>query len=98
MLYMCIFIPNFLVQALMAAKPDLQKKAVAIVEGKPPLLRVVAVNQRAAALGVNIGSAKMQAEIAGAHVLLRAPEFEEAAHTLLVAVARNFSPRIEDRA
>ena len=41
--FACIYVPNFPVAAALRAEPELQARAVAILEGKPPLEKIVAV-------------------------------------------------------
>ncbi len=98
MLYAGIFVPDFSLQALFAAKPKLRTVAVAIVDGESPLLRVVAANDRALQAGIVPGVLKAQAEIAGAFAVVRSPQVEQEAHDSLVACANDTSPRIQDRA
>jgi protein ImuB len=98
MLFASVFIPDFPLQALFARKPELRTEAVALIDGKPPLLKVMAVNEKARKAGVEVGLMKAQAEMAGANVILRSPEFERLAHASLVACAHNFSPRVQDKA
>ena len=45
-MFACIFVPNFPVAAVFRAEPELRAQAVAIFEGKPPLEKVFAVNER----------------------------------------------------
>jgi protein ImuB len=98
MLFASIFVPSFPLQALFAAKPELRTEAIALIEGKPPLLKVMAANKKASKAGVEIGLMKAQAEMAGVHVILRSPEVEQFAHASLLACAQNFSPRVQDKA
>ncbi|MGZ4818320.1 MAG: DNA polymerase Y family protein [Terriglobales bacterium] len=60
--FAAIYIPDFPVEAILRAEPELRERAVAVVEGTPPLVRVVAVNERAAQAGVEPGMTKLQAE------------------------------------
>src|SRR6266852_3321682 len=98
MLFASVFIPDFPLQALFAAKPELRREAIALIDGKPPLLKVMAANEKARKAGVEIGLMKAQAEMAGANVILRSPELEQSAHASLLACAQNFSPRVQDKA
>src|SRR5436189_124136 len=47
-MYASIYIPDFPLEAVVRNEPDLRSLAVAIVEGAPPLCRVVAMNPDAA--------------------------------------------------
>ncbi len=60
--FAAIYIPDFPVEAMVRAEPELREQAVAVVEGTPPLVHVVAVNERAAQAGVEPGMTRLQAE------------------------------------
>lgn len=92
-----IFVPDFSLQALFAERPELRTKAIALVDGTPPLLRVVAANENACKAGVEVGQMKAQAEAVGVQVVLRSPELETAIHISVLASARKFSPRVQDK-
>src|SRR5271165_3629212 len=62
-MFACIYIPDFPVAALVRAEPSLRDRAVAVLEGKPPQVRVVALNEKARLLGIEIGMTKLQAAI-----------------------------------
>ena len=46
-MFACIYIPDFPVEAIVRVEPWLREQAVAVLEGKPPLVRVVALNEKA---------------------------------------------------
>jgi protein ImuB len=96
-MFASIFVPDFSLQALFAQRPELRTQAIALIDGSPPLLRVVAANEYASKAGVEIGLMKAQAEAVGVQVILRSPELEEVVHALLIACARKFSPRVQDK-
>lgn len=98
MLFAGIFVPDFPLQAVFAANPKLRTTAVAIVDGEPPLLRVIAVNDLAAEAGIRPGVLKGQVEMAGVLAIVRSAEIERTAHHALLACANHTSPRIQDRA
>ena len=98
MRFASIFVPDFSLQALFMKKPELQTKAIALIDGIPPILRVMAANEQAQKAGVEVGLLKAQAEAVGVDVVQRSVELEEAAHVLLLACARAFSPRVQDKA
>jgi protein ImuB len=98
MLFASIFVPNFSLQALFAARPETRNQAVALVDGNPPVIKVVAANEKARKAGVEIGLMKAQAEMAGVHVILRSHELEQSVHASLLACAYTFSPRVQDKA
>ena len=62
-MFACIYVPDFPVEAIVRAEPLLRERAVAVLEGKPPLVRVVALNEKARLLGMEIGMTKLQAEV-----------------------------------
>jgi protein ImuB len=98
-MFCCIYVPNFLVAAALRAEPELQARAVAIVEGKPPLEKIIAVNEKAGCLGIAPGMTKAQAELCAELTLrLRSRQQESAAHAALLDCARSFSPCVEDTA
>src|SRR5438552_1224979 len=95
--FACIFVPNFPVGAILRAEPDLRSKAVAVLEGKPPLENVLAVNREARGSGICEGMTKLQAELCHGVALRDRSELQEiAAHQALLDCAQSFSPRVED--
>ncbi|HEX9121072.1 MAG TPA: hypothetical protein VF840_11085 [Terriglobales bacterium] len=62
MSFAAIYVPDFPVEAMVRAEPELREQTVAVVEGTPPLVHVVAVNERAARAGVEPGMTRLQAE------------------------------------
>src|SRR5271157_2695062 len=112
-MFACIYIPDFPVEAIVRAEPLLREHAVAVLDGKPPLTRVVAVNEKARLLGMETGMTKLQAAVFAVQAAVpqsgtthgdravlrqRSPEQETAAHAALLDVAHAFSPRVEDAA
>jgi len=97
MLFACIFVPDFAVEAVVRAEPELRTEAVAILDGTPPLMRVVAANEAARTAGIDIGMARMQAEskVTGLALRRRSRVLENAAHAALFDCACGFSPRVE---
>jgi protein ImuB len=97
--FACIFVPDFPLEATLRAEPELRSQAVAVLEGKPPLQKIVCVNQIARDAVVLPGMTKLQVE-SGANVALRERSaFQEcAAHQALLDCAQSFSPRVEDTA
>ncbi len=61
-MFACVFIPDFMVEAVLRAEPMLRGQAVAVLEGKPPLCYVVGANEAARRLGIAIGMTKLVAE------------------------------------
>jgi protein ImuB len=104
-MFACIYIPNFSVEAIVRAEPLLRERAVAVLEGKPPLVHVAALNEKARLLGMEAGMTKLQAAVFAAPekespALLRqrSPEQENSAHSALLDVAHAFTPQVEDTA
>ena len=60
-MFACIYVPDFPVEAILRVEPWLRQQAVAVLEGKAPLMRVVALNEKARCLGMEVGMTKLQA-------------------------------------
>jgi protein ImuB len=97
--FAAIFVPNFSLEAILRAEPELRSQAVIIMEGKPPLQRVVALNEKACKTGIEPGMSKLQAEACPELMLRNRSALQEsAAHDALIDCAQSFSPRVEDTA
>ena len=97
--FAAIHIPDFIVQAVVRGEVALRERAVAIVEGTPPLWSVVAANRRAAQVGIELGMAKSQAaQFTGVEIRHRSPAQEKTAHEALLDLGWSVSPRVEDSA
>jgi protein ImuB len=97
--YACIFVPDFPAEAILRAEPELRSQAVAVLEGKPPLQKIFALNENARRAGIEAGMTKIQVEPWTDLVLRpRSPLQETAAHAALLDCAQSFSPRVEDTA
>jgi protein ImuB len=97
--FACIFVPDFPVEAILRAEPDLRSQAVAVLEGKPPLQKIISVNEAARKAGIATDMTKLQIEGCGEIALRDRSEFQEsAAHQALLDCAQSFSPRVEDAA
>ncbi|HME36926.1 MAG TPA: DNA polymerase Y family protein [Candidatus Sulfotelmatobacter sp.] len=97
--FACIYVPNFPVAAALRAEPELQARAVAMLEGKPPLETIIAVNEKAVGMGIAPGMTKAQAELCAELALRpRSALRESAAHAALLDCAQSFSPCVEDAA
>ena len=95
--FACIFVPDFPAAAILRAEPELRSHSVAVLEGKPPLEKVLAVNEEARIAGICIGMTKLQAELSDEVILRDRSELQEfSAHQALLDCAQSFSPRIED--
>jgi protein ImuB len=99
MAFASIFVPNFPLQAVVRAEPALGERALALIEGDPPLCSVIAINEKAARMGIEIGMTKTDAEqFAGTEIRPRSPAQEKTAHAALLDIGWSVSPRIEDTA
>ena len=97
--FACIFVPDFPAEAILRAEPELRSQAVAVLEGKPPLQKVFAINEKARRAGIEPGMTKLQIEPFTEIVLRpRSALQETAAHSALLDCAQSFSPRVEDTA
>jgi protein ImuB len=97
--FACIFVPDFPAEAILRAEPELRSQAVAVLEGKPPLQKVFAVNEKARRAGIEPGMTKIQLEPFTEIALRpRSPLQETAAHAALLDCAQSFSPHVEDTA
>jgi len=97
--FACIYVPNFPVAAALRAEPELKVRAVAILEGKPPLEKIIAVNENARGMGIMPGMTKAQAELCADLALRpRTPLQESSAHAALLDCSQSFSPCVEDTA
>jgi protein ImuB len=101
--FAAIHIPDFIVQAIVRGEVrgdvPLRGRAVAIVEGTPPLWSVVAANRRALQIGIEPGMAKSQAaQFTAVEIRHRSAAREKAAHEALLDLGWSISPRVEDSA
>jgi protein ImuB len=96
-MFACIFIPDFPAQAIICFEPELRACPVAVLTGRPPLEKVMALNEPARQLGVEVGATKSQLE-AWENLVLRArsESQETSAHATLLNCAQSFSPEVED--
>ena len=99
MAFASIFIPNFMMQAVVRCEPSLGGSAVAIIDGTAPVWSVAALNEAAAKAGISIGMTKSQVQqFLGIEIRHRSPAREKAAHAALLDLGWSFSPRVEDTA
>src|ERR1700736_2185548 len=99
MAFAAIHIRDFIVQAVIRCELALRHQPVAIIDGKPPLWLVVAENDAARQLGIDLGMAKSQAaQFPGVQLRHRSPAQEQIAHAALLDVGWSISPRVEDTA
>ena len=99
MAFASVYVPNFLVQSVVRAEPELRGRALALVDGEPPLWKVVAASEGALRAGIELGIGGSQAkQFCGVEIRRRSPGLEKAAHAALLDVGWSISPRVEDTA
>jgi protein ImuB len=99
MAFASIHVPNFTVQAVVRAEPNLRDRAVALVDGTPPIWNVVAANEAALRSGIELGMAKSQAaQFSAVEIRQRSRLQEKSAHAALLDLGASISPRMEDTA
>src|SRR5712672_1988651 len=110
--FACVYIPDFLVQAVVRGQRTLGEGALALLGGSPPLWSVVAANPAAFAAGIQLGMTKAQVaqfgDVVGARdtrarpsavqICMRSETQEKAAHAALLDAAWSVSPRVEETA
>jgi protein ImuB len=95
--FACIFVPDFSLEALLRAEPELRSQPLAVLEGKAPLQKVFAVNGPGRRMGIDPAMAKAQVEACSGLVLRPRSRLQEnAAHAALLDCAQSFSPCVED--
>jgi protein ImuB len=62
-MFACVYVPDFPVEAIVRVEPLLRERAVAVLEGKPPLTRLISLNEKARFLGMEMGMTKLQAAV-----------------------------------
>jgi protein ImuB len=96
-LYLTVHAAEFPAQALVRLRPELETEAVAVVEGRPPVEAICALNRQARLKGAAWGMTRLDAEgIDRLRLLPRSIESEDAARAVLLECAAQFSPRIEE--
>ena len=99
MAFASIHVPNFLVQAIVRVEPNLRDRAVALVDGTPPIWNVVAANEAALRSGIELDMAKSQAaQFRNLEIRRRSRLQEKSAHAALLDLGASVSPRMEDTA
>src|ERR1700716_877669 len=98
-MFACIFIPDFSVQAIIRFEPELRARSVAVLTGRPPLEKVLALHERARQSDVEGGATKSQLEAWDNLIFRTRSESQEtSAHSALLDCAQSFSPEVEDTA
>ena len=97
MAFVSIYVPDFSIQAVVRTEPTLRQRAIALLEGCPPLERVVAINEAAARAGLDLGMTKAQAaQFPSLEIRQRSPLKELSTHAALLDLGWSVSPRVED--
>jgi protein ImuB len=97
--FACVYIADFLVQAVVRGRRALGDGALALISGTPPLWSVVAANPAAFAAGIQLGMTKAQVtQFGNVQICMRSEAQEQAAHAALLDAAWSVSPRVEDTA
>jgi protein ImuB len=94
--YAAIYIPEFPTLAWLRLERSARLEAVAVIEGKAPLERVISFNRAAKKLGLMHGMSKVQADTSG-QVLFhqRCMQEEKTALEILFEAVERFSPRVQ---
>ncbi|MGA7064701.1 MAG: hypothetical protein WBY69_26085 [Candidatus Acidiferrales bacterium] len=98
MAFASIHVPNFMVQAVLRGEVRLRERGIALVDGTPPLVRVVAADEAALLAGIQLGMAKLQAELCGVEIRACSRAQEKVAHAALLDLGWSISPRVEELA
>jgi protein ImuB len=104
MLFACVFVPCFAVQASVRSEPEQKRLAWsnrpdAVFEVPDSMPRIFACDQQAQIAGIETGITKAQAaQCPGIILRKRDPEQEHAAQAALIDCASAFSPRVESTA
>src|SRR3984893_297698 len=97
--FACVYIADFLVQAVVRGQRALGDGALALLGGVPPLWSVVAANPAAFEAGIQLGMTKAQvAQFGNVQICMRSEAQEKAAHAALLDAAWSVSPCVEDTA
>ena len=96
MLFAAVYVPNFLAQAALRNDHRPREKPSVVVDGKPPQVRVVALNSAAKKMGLWVGMTRADAEAqSGVQICERSGRLESLAHVALQDCLARFSPRCE---
>src|SRR5690348_13492611 len=99
MAFASIYVPDFSIQAIIRGEPALRQKAVVLIKGCPPLERVVATNEAAVRMGLDLGMIKSQAaQFPSLEIRQHSRSAEQSTHAALLDLGWSVSPRVEDTA
>jgi len=94
-----IFVPDFMLQAVVRSAPRIGIRAMVLVDAASPLRPVICLNQQASTRGIKPGMTKSEVEqFGGIGILQRALLQERITHAALLDLAWSISPRVEDTA
>jgi protein ImuB len=95
-LYLCAFIKDFSVQALLRLCPERRSKPVVVMDGDAPFQFVCSLDKFARSIGVTSGMSRAELDSFPSVALLKRSIIEEqSARTAILECASTFSPRIE---
>ena len=96
-MYLCAYLPNFPMQAMLRLRPQIEGRQVIVLGGEPPLDTVVSANDMARKSGVAEGMTKADLEgFADLAVLRRSVAEERSAKAAVMEMAAVLTPRVED--
>ena len=99
MSFASIFVPNFMLQAVVRSAPGIGNRAMVLVNAAAPLRPVICLNRQASTRGIKPGTTKSEVEqFGGIAILERSRRQERIAHAALLDLAWSVSPRVEDTA
>src|SRR5574341_750065 len=94
--YACIYVADFPAEAILRAEPALRDFALVVLDGRPPLEIVVAMNEFARRSGVQPEMSRALLEQCPSLLIRRrSTALEAAAQAALLETAETFSPRVE---
>src|SRR4029077_14313987 len=97
--FACVYIPDFLVQAVVRGQRALGDGALALLGGAPPLWSVAGAHPAAFAAGIQLGMTKAQVtQFSNVQISMRSEAQEKSAHAALLDAAWSVSPRVENTA
>jgi protein ImuB len=96
-LYACLHVRELPAQALLRLRPEMRSRAVAVVEGEPPLEQVCSANSLALANGALHSMTRVELEsIPTITIMRRSLHQESALRSALLECAARFTPRVEE--
>lgn len=95
-LYLCMYVPELPAQARLRNRPKDRGKAVAILDGVPPLEQVCSVTKKAMRDGIRHGTTRVELDSYGEVLALpRSLAEERVARDALSELAHTFTPRMQ---